>query len=190
MAQPTLARISHKLRSLSAATASCAAIAIAASTPAAAEKGIANYASYLDRGYALEAAATLERRLASKVLIQQVRVGEQTYLRLQSQAMDSIQAKSLVVRATATGLDAWYQGAASANGSVSEATLEAETVRPATVGVVNQSPEGPVNSAPTMTVPIPAPVQLTSANPELAAMLPEGPLLGELYPPRSPVSGN
>lgn len=186
MAQPTSAPLSRMLRALSAATATIAAIA--ASTPATADEGIANYASYLDRGYALEAAATLEQTLASKVLIAQVNIDGQTYLRLHSPALDPIEAKSLVVRATAQGMDAWYQG-------VSAATPEPLSVEPISNSIANQhsikvAPQVKPVITPKVTVATPPPIQLTSANPKLAEMLPEGPLLGELYPPRSPVTGN
>ncbi len=184
MVQPPSGRFSPKRRSRSAATAAIALAAIAANTPASADDGIANYASYLDHGYALEAAATLEQTLASKVLMAQVNIDGQTYLRLHSPALDAIEAKSLVVRATAQGMDAWYQG-------VSTGTSELMSVEPVSNSVASQHPATITpKRTPKVTVAIAPPIQLTSANPKLAEMLPEGPLLGELYPPRSPVTGN
>lgn len=145
------------------------------------KKGVANYASYLDKDHAITTAATLEKALASKVLIQQVEVDGQTYLRLQSVAMDPVAAKSLIVRATAAGYPAWYQSAASARKSSASLAAMSNATAP------KDTTSSTLNTARVNTIA--TPTQLTSANPKLVAMLPEGPLLGDLYPPRTPRAG-
>jgi len=79
------------------------------------EEGIANYASYRNKSYALEAAAKIETQLASSVEINEVEINGSIWLRLHSGPIDAIEAKSLVVRATAAGFPAWYQIAPTAS---------------------------------------------------------------------------
>jgi len=132
---------------------------------AADEEGIANYASYLDKNYALQTAAAIEEQLASKVQINEVEIDGNTWLRLQSGPVDAIEAKSLVVRATAVGYPAWYQSTRSAPVHNKTQNKRDTSTTQAQTGIHN-------------------------ADPKLVAMLPEGPLLGELYPPRTPVQEN
>lgn len=156
-------------------------IVTGASTANASDEGVANYASYLDKNYAMDTAAAIEQRLSSKVLIQQVEVNGKSWLRLQSQVMSAVEAKSLVVRATAAGFAAWYQ---SAPGQSAPATSGTPPTVASARALISQ-PEAPPTSVPVVT-----PSVAESANAKLVAMLPEGPLLGEIYPPRVEANAN
>jgi len=153
------------------ALAACALL-FATQTSAADELGIANYASYQDRGYALEAAAMIEERLGNNVQIAEIDIDGNAWLRLQSGSVDVVEAKSLVVRATAAGYPAWYQSAAT-NHSVITTTSKTTTTKASTE---SDAPSSATSST-----------GFHNADPKLVAMLPEGPLLGEIYPPRSPI---
>jgi len=134
------------------------------------EEGIANYASYRNKSYALEAAAKIETQLASSVEINEVEINGSIWLRLHSGPIDAIEAKSLVVRATAAGFPAWYQIAPTASPVTAAGTRHTTTA--------------------TMAASAPTAADIHNADPRLVAMLPEGPLLGDLYPPRAPLPEN
>lgn len=133
--------------------------------------GIANYASYRDSNYAAQAARVLEEQLATPVQITEVEIDGATWLRLQSGAIGADKAKRLVERATAEGYQAWYQSAG-VSGSVATVVSTANTNGSA----VTERQMRTTGSK-----------GIESADPDLVARLPEGPLLGDLYPPRSPL---
>ena len=161
-------------RTLTALTASTLFAALLTGSPAARADnyGVANYASYLDDTYVGDAVATLEEQLASTVQIAQVQIDGDLWIRLQSDTLEAAEAKRLVARATAAGYQAWYQSAEATNPVASETKQITRSSNPLPLQtiVTSQRSKG-----------------IENADPDLVAQLPEGPLLGDLYPPRSPV---
>lgn len=168
---------------LSVASLSVAIPSFATELPGA-QRGVAAYASYTDPDYAAAEAVRLQNLLQSDVQINSVTVNGIAYQRLQSSALTRSGAQSLVSRAKAAGYSAWYlSSAAPADHSDVPIAPIAQTS-----ALVTETPAAP--DAPEVEAPVRKKILLTQENPELAAMLPEGPLLGEIFPPRAPVPTN
>jgi len=177
-------------------------------TSQSASAGIAIYASYLDADLAAEEGQRLEATLQQPVQLSEAQVDGTLYLRLQSEPLDPAQARALVSQAQAAGYSAWFAsaGTATATAIVYDTTSRTSAYSGADLSHLNLAVTEPLPGAgqqfgkPTTIVTTqphtPAlPEQnfqsagslRKGASPELEEQLAEGPLLGEIYPPRAPL---
>ena len=162
-------------------------VALLAGTQVVAADGYANFASYTSDETAVRAASEIESRLSTTVVSLEVEVGGTRYIRLRSAPLSDWDARGLVKRAKTAGYDAWFESVPGNTTSEPSAQMGADDV----ATVAEQQPTEPVNPRPTLAGGVIAPpTLLTNSNPELANALPEGPLLGEIYPPRKPMGSN
>ena len=148
----------------------------AITTPVAAEPtGSAIYASYKDSSYAAFEAQKLRVLLQSPIETNQVVINERTYTRLQSPAQSADAARALVEQAKLAGYSAWFINAkpvASQPGTPQPGTPQPVVSKPVVKNTVTSAAKNLI---------------LGPDNPELKLQLPEGPLLGDLFPPSSPL---
>ena len=155
---------------------SLAMAVFAITTPVVAEPaGLAVYASYQDSGYAAHEAQKLQALLQSPVEKNQVVINGQTYTRLQSPALSTQSARTLVEKAKGAGYSAWFIKSRSV------------ATQPDTARTVADQPVATQPIAKSIVKSAPEHLILGPDNPELKLQLPEGPLLGDLFPPSSPL---